>query len=106
MDSQLFEVSAKMTAAAHLVRVRHAIRNDNWTAAESIARSLAACVVPDGQPERAAYLEDLKQTVIQAKAARSLAMASLSRVRAAARFQSNTIAGRIFRTEPAKILPI
>jgi hypothetical protein len=67
--------------------LRQSIQGGNWSAAESMARSLPGCLLPVTQPELEGYLNALKHTVIMAKASRSIAAATLARVRAAERFQ-------------------
>jgi hypothetical protein len=88
MDSQLSEGSAESAAPNHLARLRESIQSGNWQAASVIADGLAGCTIPRGRKELAEYLDALKQSVILAKSSRSVIAASLSRVRAAARFQS------------------
>jgi hypothetical protein len=82
MDSQ------RSNALTHLRRLGDSIRADDWRTAEGLGLNFSHCEVPTGQPEMAEYLEALKQTLILARASRSVAAATLSRVRAAARFQS------------------
>lgn len=54
-----------------------------------MARDLAQCPLPFNAQELGVYLEALKQTLILARASRAHVAASLTRVRAASRFQSN-----------------
>ena len=75
-------------APSRLADIRHFIRCGNWDAADSIAGSLTQVPVPGTPAGLKNYLDDLRQTIILAKASRSVAAASLARVRAAATFQS------------------
>jgi hypothetical protein len=88
MDCKLSDGSKKEAAPARLARIRESIRGGNWDAASSFARSLADCPVPPLPHELGGYLSALKETVILAKASRSVSAASLARVRAAAGFSN------------------
>jgi hypothetical protein len=88
-----------------LAQVRDAIRGGNWGVAELNARELSKHTVPAQVCDMEAYLEELKQTLVLAKASRANAAASLARVRAAARFQQNrsfTTLGRQNFAEPTE----
>jgi hypothetical protein len=87
MDSRLSDVQAELGI------LRESIRTGHWQKVEGIAAGLGRFAVPQAEEQLAAYLDDLKRTVILAKASRSVSTATLSRVRAAARFQSSSIHG-------------
>ena len=76
------------SAASRLADVRESIRGGNWETADASARGLAGCDLPQMPDELSHYLEALIQTVVLARAARSVTAASLARVRAAATFHS------------------
>lgn len=76
----------KVFAVTRLAEVRDAIRDGNWSAVESRAASLAACQLPTALCDLEGYLAALKQTLIAARASRSVAVATLARVQAASTF--------------------
>ncbi len=85
-DTNIIADTTRIAATTRLAQIRVAVRDGNWDAADSMARTLGSCLLPLAAPELEGYLAALRQTVLLARASRSVAAAALARVRAAAQF--------------------
>jgi hypothetical protein len=82
MDSQPSD------ACLHAGLLRESILAADWHAADRLAGGFSAIAIPQTAEECGRYLKALRETLNLAKASRSVAQASLARVRAAASFHA------------------
>jgi hypothetical protein len=68
--------------------LQEAVRKGDWTRAEQLAAALSQTPVPMGATALGEYLDNLRETVVVAKVSRSHIVATLNRLRAAARFNA------------------
>jgi len=71
-----------------MARFQEAARRGDWAGADRLASELSNAPVPASPEEIAEYLERLQHALTIARASRSAAAATLSRIRAAAHFNS------------------
>jgi hypothetical protein len=83
MASQLFEIPGLVD------RLRESARRGDWQDAMELAALLPQQALPDSRHELGEYLRGLRAALIAAKASRADAAASLSRLNAAATFNSS-----------------
>lgn len=71
-----------------LALLRESVRRDDWAKAQSIAAGIPRHRLPSTPEGLSEYLTNLNETLVMAKVSRANTMASLVRVKAAARFHA------------------